>query len=76
MISGIILIFAVPMVIAALLISPTAFHDLTHGLRSRPPDRGMADLSDRVRFPDSGGYPISGSHPIVAGRHGDGRRCV
>ena len=32
MISGIILIFAVPMVIAALLISPTAFHNLIHGL--------------------------------------------
>jgi hypothetical protein len=32
MISGIILIFAVPMVIAALLISPTGFHNLIHGL--------------------------------------------
>jgi hypothetical protein len=32
MIAGIILIFAVPMVIAALLISPTAFHTLIHGL--------------------------------------------
>ncbi len=32
MISGIILIFAVPMVIAALLISPTAFHNLVHGV--------------------------------------------
>jgi hypothetical protein len=32
MISGIILIFAVPMVIAGLLISPTGFHDLIHGL--------------------------------------------
>jgi hypothetical protein len=32
MISGIVLIFAVPMIIAALLISPTAFHDLIHGV--------------------------------------------
>jgi hypothetical protein len=32
MISGIILIFAVPMVVAALLISPTGFHNLIHGL--------------------------------------------
>jgi hypothetical protein len=32
MTAGIILIFAVPMVIAALLISPTAFHNLIHGL--------------------------------------------
>jgi hypothetical protein len=32
MISGIILIFAVPMIIAALLISPTGFHNLIHGL--------------------------------------------
>ena len=32
MIAGIILIFAVPMLIAALLISPTAFHNLIHGL--------------------------------------------
>ena len=32
MIAGIILIFAVPMVLAALLISPTAFHNLIHGL--------------------------------------------
>ena len=32
MIAGIILIFAVPMVIAALLISPTGFHNLIHGL--------------------------------------------
>jgi len=32
MIAGIILIFAVPMIIAALLISPTAFHNLIHGL--------------------------------------------
>ena len=32
MIAGIILIFAVPMVLAALLISPTGFHDLIHGL--------------------------------------------
>ena len=32
MITGIVLIFAVPMVIAALLISPTAFHNLIHGL--------------------------------------------
>ena len=32
MISGIILIFAVPMVIAALLISPIGFHNLIHGL--------------------------------------------
>ena len=32
MIASIIPIFAVPMVIAALLISPTAFHDLIHGL--------------------------------------------
>jgi hypothetical protein len=32
MISGIVLIFAVPMIIAALLISPTAFHNLIHGL--------------------------------------------
>jgi hypothetical protein len=32
MIAGIILIFAVPMVVAALLISPTAFHNLIHGL--------------------------------------------
>ena len=32
MIAGIILIFAVPMVIAALLISPTAFHNLIHGV--------------------------------------------
>ena len=32
MISGIILVFAVPMVIAALLISPTGFHNLIHGL--------------------------------------------
>jgi hypothetical protein len=32
MIAGIILIFAVPMVLAALLISPTAFHNLVHGL--------------------------------------------
>jgi hypothetical protein len=29
---SIILIFAVPMVIAALLISPSAFHDLIHGI--------------------------------------------
>jgi len=32
MIAGIILIFAVPMVLAALLISPTGFHNLIHGL--------------------------------------------
>ena len=32
MISGVILVFAVPMVIAALLISPTGFHNLIHGL--------------------------------------------
>jgi hypothetical protein len=32
MISGIILIFAVPMIVAALLISPTAFQNLIHGL--------------------------------------------
>lgn len=32
MISGIVLIFAVPMIIATLLISPTAVHDLIHGL--------------------------------------------
>jgi hypothetical protein len=32
MISGIILIFAVPMVVAALLISPTAIHNLIHGV--------------------------------------------
>ena len=32
MTSGIVLIFAVPMIIAALLISPTAFHDLIHGV--------------------------------------------
>ena len=32
MIAGIILIFAVPMVVAALLISPTGFHNLIHGL--------------------------------------------
>jgi hypothetical protein len=32
MIAVIILIFAVPMIIAALLISPTAFHNLIHGL--------------------------------------------
>jgi quinol-cytochrome oxidoreductase complex cytochrome b subunit len=32
MISGLILIFAVPMVIAALLISPTGFHNLVHGV--------------------------------------------
>ena len=32
MISGIILIFAVPMAVAALLISPTAYHNLIHGL--------------------------------------------
>jgi hypothetical protein len=32
MIAGIILIFAAPMVIAALLISPTGFHNLIHGL--------------------------------------------
>jgi hypothetical protein len=29
---SIIFIFAVPMVIAALLISPTAFHNLIHGV--------------------------------------------
>jgi quinol-cytochrome oxidoreductase complex cytochrome b subunit len=32
MISGIVLIFAAPMIIAALLISPTAVHNLIHGL--------------------------------------------
>jgi quinol-cytochrome oxidoreductase complex cytochrome b subunit len=32
MIAGIILTFAIPMVIAALLISPTGFHNLIHGL--------------------------------------------
>jgi hypothetical protein len=32
MILGIIVIFAVPMVVGALLISPTAFHNLIHGL--------------------------------------------
>ena len=32
MIAGIILIFAAPMVLAAVLISPTAFHNLIHGL--------------------------------------------
>jgi hypothetical protein len=32
MISGIVLIFAVPMIVAALLISPTAIHNLIHGL--------------------------------------------
>jgi hypothetical protein len=32
MISGIILIFAVPMIVAAVLISPSALHNLTHGL--------------------------------------------
>ncbi len=32
MIAGIILVFAVPMVVAALLISPTGFHNLIHGL--------------------------------------------
>ena len=32
MIAGMILMFAVPMVIAALLISPTAFRNLIHGL--------------------------------------------
>jgi hypothetical protein len=32
MIAGIILIFAVPMIVAALLISPTAIHNLIHGL--------------------------------------------
>jgi hypothetical protein len=32
MTSGIILIFAVPMIVAAALISPAALHNLTHGL--------------------------------------------
>jgi quinol-cytochrome oxidoreductase complex cytochrome b subunit len=32
MISGIVLIFAVPMILAALLISPTGFHNLIHGV--------------------------------------------
>jgi hypothetical protein len=32
MISGVVLIFAVPMIIAAALISPTGFHNLVHGL--------------------------------------------
>jgi asparagine N-glycosylation enzyme membrane subunit Stt3 len=32
MIAGTILIFAVPLVVSALLISPTAFHNLIHGL--------------------------------------------
>jgi hypothetical protein len=32
MTSGIILIFAVPMIVAAALISPSALHNLTHGL--------------------------------------------
>ena len=32
MISGILLIFAVPMIVAALLISPTGFNNLIHGL--------------------------------------------
>jgi hypothetical protein len=32
MISGIVLIFAVPMILAAVLISPTGFHNLIHGV--------------------------------------------
>src|SRR5712671_1742477 len=32
MISGIVLIFAVPMILAAALISPTGFHNLIHGV--------------------------------------------
>jgi hypothetical protein len=32
MISGVVLVFGVPMILAALLISPTGFHNLIHGV--------------------------------------------
>jgi hypothetical protein len=32
MISGVVLIFGVPMILAAVLISPTGFHNLIHGV--------------------------------------------
>src|ERR1700747_1402137 len=32
MVSGIVLIFAVPVILAAVLISPTGFHNLIHGV--------------------------------------------
>jgi hypothetical protein len=79
MIAGIILIFAVPMVAAALLISPTAFHNLIRRapLRSdwsRSSYCGVADFPDRVRRPEGCGYPIRGSHHRVGGWDRDGRR--
>jgi hypothetical protein len=64
MIAGFILIFAVPMVVAALLISPDGLHYLIHGvplyvvLGLLLRVMGVADFPDRVRLAKIGGKPI------------------
>jgi hypothetical protein len=57
MISGVLLIFGLPMILAALLISPSGLHNLVHcvplyaGLGLVLPVRSVADLSLDARFP-------------------------
>ena len=80
MISGIVLIFAVPMIIAALLISPTAFHNLIHGLPLYAvlgvivPIAGWRTFLIEFAVPRAADTRLAAVYQAVGGRDRDGRR--
>ena len=76
--SGVLLIFGLPMIIASLLISPSALHNLVHGvllyaiLALLLPFAGWR-VPDRFRFSAIGNWSRGRSPKPVVRRHLDGR---